>query len=79
MRGLDSVGQLQHAVRRVLTLRPDVGRHRAERLVQDAMWPQPGRGPKPATLLPRRPRSAESQVRVAAIRLPDGTIRRPRE
>lgn len=39
-RGLDSVGQLHHAVRRVMTLRPDMGRSRAERLVQDAMWPR---------------------------------------
>lgn len=79
MRGLDSVGQLHHAVRRVLMLRPDVGRHRAERLVQEAMWPQPARGPKPATLLPRRPRTGESQVRAAAIRWPDGPAHRPRD
>ncbi|WP_156092531.1 hypothetical protein [Rhodovibrio salinarum] len=42
-RGLDSLGQLNHAVRRVLHLRPDMGRSRVESLVQEAMWPRPPR------------------------------------
>lgn len=59
-RGLDNLGQLNHAVRRVLSLRPDMGRSRAELLVQEAMWPRPSRPPRggePATVPPptRRP------------------------
>ena len=42
-RGLDSLSQINHAVRRVLALRPDMGRSRAESLVQEAMWPRPAR------------------------------------
>jgi hypothetical protein len=45
-RGLDSLGQMNHAVRRVLALRPDMGRSLAESLVQDAMWPRPARAPR---------------------------------
>jgi hypothetical protein len=56
-RGLDSLSQINHAVRRVLALRPDMGRSRAETLVQDAMWPRPTRAPRgapPAMTPPRR-------------------------
>ena len=77
-RGLDSVGQLHHAVRRVLMLRPDVGRHRAERLVQEAMWPQPTRGPTPVTLLPLRRRASDPRPRPRVVR-PDGSRTRPGE
>ena len=45
-RGLDSLSQINHAVRRVLALRPDMGRSRAESLVQEAMWPRPSRPPR---------------------------------
>ncbi|MBK1670971.1 hypothetical protein CKO28_23450 [Rhodovibrio sodomensis] len=56
-RGLDSLGQINHAVRRVLALRPDMGRSRAESLVQEAIWPRPSRPPRavPAAMAaPRR-------------------------
>ena len=58
-RGLDSLSQINHAVRRVLALRPDMGRSRAETLVQDAMWPRPSRAPRtaPAAMTPPRRRA----------------------
>lgn len=57
-RGLDSLGQMNHAVRRVLAVRPDVGRSRAESLVQDAMWPRQGHAVRsgPAVVPPPRRR-----------------------
>jgi hypothetical protein len=66
-RGLDSLGQLNHAVSRVLSLRPDMGRSRAESLVQDAMWPRAGRSAR------ADPRSVPPPVR-----RPTPVLRAPR-
>lgn len=41
--GLDNVSQQRWAVRRVLTLRPDLGQHTIEKLVRETMWPCPHR------------------------------------
>jgi len=63
-RGLDSLGQINHAVRQVLALRPDMGRRRAEALVQEAIWPRSARLPRggPAAVPPPR-RGSPSALR----------------
>ena len=61
-RGLDSLSQINHAVRRVLALRPDMGRSRAETLVQDAMWPRPSRPPRSVQAAATPPRRRAPSV-----------------